>query len=326
MSDVVVRRASPDDLPAIIDLASAALGWRDGEPNRELFDWKHRANAFGPSPMWVAEIDGRLAGFRTFLRWEWERPDGSVARAVRAVDTATHPDFQGRGVFTTLTLGALDELATEGVDFVFNTPNDQSRPGYLKMGWQTVGRLPVRIRLSGPNAVARMASSRVPADKWSLESAAGLAPDEAFAAEGPLGTLLGSQPAPTAYRTHRSPAFFRWRYGLGPLAYRVLLAGSDAAEGFLVFRLRMRGGAVEAVVADVVVPGADVAAEKSLVVELAQVSGADYLIRIDRRRFPPGRFVPLPKQGPIMTWRSVNQTDMPALDAWDVRLGDIELF
>ena len=327
MADVVVRRARPDEAPQILALASAALGWREGEPNEALFNWKHRDNPFGPSPMWVAEVDGELVGFRTFLRWEWDRgPGASTARAVRAVDTATHPDFQGRGIFTKLTLGAIDELIDDDVDFIFNTPNDQSRPGYLKMGWLVVGRLPVRIRPSGAKALVRMASSRVPADKWSLESDAGSSPGEVFSNGAAIDSLLASQPPLSGLRTHRSAPFFRWRYGLGPLAYRVLLAGSDLVDGFLVFRLRLRGGAVEAVVADVVVPGASNEIEQQLVVELARVSGADYLIRIDHRRFPPGRFLPLPRQGPILTWRAVTETTMPTLDRWDVRLGDIELF
>jgi GNAT superfamily N-acetyltransferase len=327
VADVAVRRADDSDLPAILELASAALGWREGEPNEQLFAWKHQTNPFGTSPMWVAEIDGELAGFRTFMRWEWQRRgEEPVARAVRAVDTATHPDFQGQGVFTKLTLGAIDELVADGVDFVFNTPNEQSRPGYLKMGWQVVGRLPVRVRPSGINAIARMASSRVPADKWSLECEVGVGPDEAFADADGVASLLTSQPAAAGLRTNRTVAFLRWRYGLEPLAYRVLRAGRDIVDGFLVFRLRLRGGAVEAVVDDVLVPGASAEIEQQLVLDLAKQSGADYLIRIDHRRFPPGRFVPLPKQGPILTWRAVNQTTMPELAAWDVRLGDIELF
>jgi GNAT superfamily N-acetyltransferase len=326
MSEVVVRRASTVDRPGIVELASAALGWREGEPNEALFDWKHRDNVFGPSPMWVAEIDGRLAGFRTFLRWEWERAGGGSAKAVRAVDTATHPDFQGRGVFTRLTLGAIEELADDGVDFVFNTPNAQSRPGYLKMGWQTVGRLPVRIRPSGLRGLARMVGSRVPAAKWSIPSDVGESPAAVFGDEAAVDALLSSQPDSGGLRTRRSAAFFAWRYGLAPLAYRVLLAGSELVDGFLVFRLRQRGGAVEAVVADVVAPGASAEIEQRLVLSLARTSGADYLIRLDRRRLPPGRFVPLPRQGPIMTWRAVNETAMPPLSAWDVRLGDIELF
>jgi len=327
MSDVVVRRATERELPDILTLAAAALGWREGEPNEALFRWKHRENPFGSSPMWVAEVDGRLAGFRTFVRWQWERDvEPRIAHAVRAVDTATHPDFQGRGIFTKLTLGAIEELASEGIDFVFNTPNDKSRPGYVKMGWKVVGRLPVRVRLSGPSAAVRMVSSRVPADKWSIESDVGLEPSVAFANTAAIGSLLASQPPVRGLRTCRSVAFLRWRYGLGPLAYRVLQATDDAVDGLLVFRLRMRGGAVEAVVDDVIVPEARADVERRLVRELARRSGADYLIRIDHRRLPPGGFVPLPRQGPILTWRAVTEDAMPLLSEWDVRLGDIELF
>jgi GNAT superfamily N-acetyltransferase len=327
MSDVVVRRAHERELPDILTLAAAALGWRDGEPNEALFRWKHRENPFGSSPMWVAEVDGRLAGFRTFVRWQWERDlEPRIAHAVRAVDTATHPDFQGRGIFTKLTLAAIDELADEGIDFVFNTPNAQSRPGYVKMGWKVVGRLPVRVRLCGPSAAARMLTSRVPADKWSIESEAGATPSVAFANAAALGSLLASQPPVRGLRTCRSVGFLRWRYGLEPLGYRVLLATEDAVDGLLIFRLRMRGGAVEAVVDDVIVPEARPDVERRLVRELARRSGADYLIRIDHRRFPPGGFAPLPNQGPILTWRAVTESTMPTLPEWDVRLGDIELF
>jgi GNAT superfamily N-acetyltransferase len=325
MADVQVRRAGEDDVATIIELASAALGWRAGEPNEQLFRWKHRDNAFGPSPMWVAQIDGRLAGFRTFLRWRFVRPDGSIAHAVRAVDTATHPDFQGRGVFTRLTLGALDELATESVDFVFNTPNAQSRPGYLKMGWQVVGRPPVAVRPAGVGALVRMMRARVPAGKWSLPTDVGHDPAEVFADEK-VDELLGGQPAPDGLRTERNRAFYAWRYGLEPLRYRVICVGDDPARGFVVFRLRGRGSAVEAVVADVVVPGGDRRGEGPLLDTLADATHPDYLIRIDRGLRPRHRFVRLPRQGPILTWRAVNQTDMPPLDAWRLTLGDIELF
>jgi len=112
-----------------------------------------------------------------FLRWMFLRPEGGVATAVRAVDTATLPAAQGRGVFTRLTTTAVDELREQGVDFVFNTPNDRSRPGYLKMGWQVVGRVPgaaplpehveqvsargMRICVSVPNAASSKETSRL---------------------------------------------------------------------------------------------------------------------------------------------------------------------
>jgi GNAT superfamily N-acetyltransferase len=135
--DLQIRRVTADDRDAVLRLLARSLG-RDSDPRyEELFAWKHEENAFGRSPAWVATDGDRLAGFRVLMRWEFVE-QGRVVHAVRAVDTATDPDYQGRGIFTRLALHALDELRSE-VDFVFNTPNDQSRPGYLKMGWQVVG-------------------------------------------------------------------------------------------------------------------------------------------------------------------------------------------
>ena len=144
-----IRPAEPEDRDAIITLLQRSLG-SDGDPRYpELFAWKHDTNRFGPSPMWVATDGGRVVAFRALMRWEFVR-GGKVLRAVRAVDTATDPDYQGRGLFRALTMHGLESVRAEGVDFVFNTPNDQSRPGYLKMGWREVGRLPAAVRFTGP--------------------------------------------------------------------------------------------------------------------------------------------------------------------------------
>ena len=61
-------------------------------------------------------------------------------RLLLADEPTGHQDEAwGRGVFRALTMHALDELHARGVSFVFNTPNDQSRPGYMNMGWRPVG-------------------------------------------------------------------------------------------------------------------------------------------------------------------------------------------
>ena len=57
---------------------------------------------------------------------------------VRAVDTATAPDVQRLGIFSRLTTEALEVCRADAVALVFNTPNDKSLPGYVKMGWRLV--------------------------------------------------------------------------------------------------------------------------------------------------------------------------------------------
>jgi GNAT superfamily N-acetyltransferase len=322
---VVVRRAVADDRGAVLDLLALSLGWDRGPEFGDFFDWKHERNVFGQSPGWVALVEGRVVGFRTFLRWEFEHPDGRLRRAVRAVDTATAPDQQGRGIFRRLTLAAIDDLRREGVDFVFNTPNTKSRPGYLKMGWAQVGRLPAAARVMGPGGARRMLASRVPAERWSLPVAAGVPATELFA-DARVETLLGRLPRARGLRTARTTAYLRWRYGHPPLGYRAIVADGDPASGLVVFRVRRRGKATEAAVSDVLVPEGAASTKVELLREVARSTAADYAIIVGTSSLR-ARYVPIPRQGPILTWRQLaDPSSPPQLRDLDLSLGDVELF
>ncbi len=321
-----IRRSTDADLGAAVELAAKALGWVPGKPNAELFGWKHLDNPFGQSPMWLAVRDGQLVGFRAFLRWRFIRPDGSVARAVRAVDTATHPDFQGQGIFTALTNAAVEEMRSEEIDFVFNTPNDLSRPGYLKMGWSTVGHIPVRVRLRSPGAAWRVARARVPAEKWSLPSKAGESAEAVLRDRDAVASLLSECDLATLYRTDRSVDYLAWRYRFAALGYRAICVGGDARRGTCIFRVRRRGAATEATVCELLVPGGQARLGQRLLSEVTRVTRADYLIWSGPRLPPSAGFIPLPRQGPILTWRPLTQLVQPPLADWALTLGDIELF
>lgn len=325
--DIDIRRATGADRPEIIAVCQAALGWRDGDPNADFFAWKHDENAFGPSPMWVAvDPDGRILGVRTFMRWRFRNGSGDPVEAVRAVDTATRPDAQGMGIFSKLTLGALPDLRDDGIDVVFNTPNDKSRPGYLKMGWNVVGRVPVTARFAGPGAVRRVLGSRTGADKWSTPTDVGRPAAEALADPDAVGRLLARQPARKGIATDRTAAFVHWRYRFEPLRYRVLQLGTDLTEGAAVFRVRRRGPSLEVAVCDEWPGTAGRAALARAVAGLCREVGADYVLRVGRGPLGRGGFVRLPGAGPVLTWRSVRRPGTPAMADLDLVLGDVELF
>ena len=266
--------------------------------------------------MWIAVDGDRIAAFRTLMRWEFVR-GGEVLHAVRAVDTATDPDYQGRGLFRALTQHGLEEVRAEGVDFVFNTPNDQSRPGYLKMGWREVGRLPAAVRFSGPSGALAAIRSRVPADRWSLPLDVGEPVHDWLARRGPDGRW----PEPVdvrEVRTNADETFLAWRFGTDLLGYRVV----DDGDAAIIVRARRRGGAVElAVVAEFGERGAT----DRLAGRAAKEAGADYAIRLGQPQMSSG-FNRLPGGGPVLTWRGVGDAGMPPLSNWAVSLGDIELF
>ncbi len=314
--ELALRPATPSDREEVLALLGRSLG-SDGDPRYPaLFAWKHDENVFGPSPMWVATDAGRVVAFRAFMRWEFER-GGRVLRAVRAVDTATDPDYQGKGLFTRLTKLGLEEMRADGVDFVFNTPNSQSRPGYLKMGWREVGHVPAAVRFVGPLGAVAALRSRVPAERWSQPLDVGEPLEEWLR----RGGVAGREHQPTdvrEVRTRTDEAYLRWRFGTPVLHYRVV----DNGEAAVIVRARRRGAATELAL---VAGFGDEPWVDRLAARTAREAGCSYTIRVGRPRASK-LFVPLPGGGPTLTWRAVNDTGMPPLANWALTLGDIELF
>lgn len=315
---------SSADEPSVLALLRDSLGWRGDERDARYFAWKHHHNPSGPSPAWVALEGDRVVGFRAFLRWkmEWQ---GRPMAAVRAVDTATHPDVRNRGVFSRLTLLALEELKADGVAFAFNTPNDQSRPGYLKMGWRTLGHLPVLVRPRRGGSLVALARARVPSEKWSVPTSVGTAVPEALADRRAVADLLATLAPDDRVGTIRTPELLAWRYGFGPLEYRVAMSGSTLGDGCVVFRRRRRGRALELVICDVLVPGGNQAMARRLLHQVLVDSEADFAIRLGGGGEPRAGFLRLPGIGPTLVWRPIAEPRVPKTDDLRLTLGDIEL-
>jgi GNAT superfamily N-acetyltransferase len=343
-SGLTHRPLTEADTPAVLELLTASLaGGPTGTRSAEFFDWKHRRNPFGQSPGLVAEdADGRLAGVRLFLRWQW-RSGGRVIPAVRPVDTATHPDFRGRGIFRDLTLRLLEEVAAD-TELVFNTPNGSSLPGYLKMGWREVGRVPIAIRVARPTAFAlgvRAALARRSAGAprpvaCPLERAA-----DWFA--GPctgLAELLRERAAAdvtdTRLAVRRTPEFLRWRYGDAPgLDYRVLTCHRGGElSGLAVGRPRRRGPLTEFTLADVIVRPGDRGSAARLLRTAAAQSGCDHVAGHPAAGTEAAAaalrsgYLTAPRTGMVLAARTPAgplPADRSTAD-WRFALGDLEVF
>ncbi len=138
--------ATKEEIPAIVELMKLSLGEALMPKSEAYFIWKHFTNPFGTSTILLAKQNEKIIGLRAFMKWQWVNKDGKYL-AVRAVDTATLPSFQGKGVFSKLTQAVVKISETEGASFVFNSPNPISLRGYLKMGWYSIGKMPVKITI-----------------------------------------------------------------------------------------------------------------------------------------------------------------------------------
>jgi GNAT superfamily N-acetyltransferase len=317
-AELEVRRATDADLPQLLELLQASLGWVPDEQYAAFYRWKHHENPFGSSPAWVAVDGGRIVGLRVWLRWRFVR-SGQRWEAVRAVDTATHPAYQGRGIFRLLTTSSLELLREAGVAHVFNTPNEQSRPGYLKMGWEEVGKLPVAVRFLSPMAALRATQARVPADKWSTPTDVARSAAEVIAERHDLRELVAALRS-DRIRTDVDLKFLSWRYGFAPLRYRAV--SDDAGVAF--YRLRRRGPTVECALGHVL--AFDAGAKHQLLKRVAATCGADQVLQISEHPDWRAGYLRLPGAGPVLTWRGLGEARKPPLGAWDLTLGDVELF
>lgn len=146
---MIIREGTSSDTKEIISVLKASLGESKLPKTEEIWQFKHFDNPFGKSLILLAEEDDKIVGVRAFMRWQWQM-GSKVFSAYRAVDTATHPNYQGKGIFKKLTLRALDIAKENGDHFIFNTPNSQSLPGYLKMDWKKVNKLKIHLAPVNP--------------------------------------------------------------------------------------------------------------------------------------------------------------------------------
>jgi GNAT superfamily N-acetyltransferase len=327
------RLAEPADGGALVAMLRRSLGPAMSE---ELWRWKHLESPFGPSPVLLAEAGGRIVGVRAFMRWRFRSGECEV-EAVRAVDTATDPEWRRRGLFSELTRRLAESVREQGAAFVFNTPNRVSRRGYLRLGWSRVARVPVRVRGRPLAALARR-----------------LAPGTAPAAPGacfpPVAELLvrpelpgllaaAESHAEARYRTPRTVPYLAWRYGAAPaLDYSACWSFRAGRGAALVFRRRARGGIDQLLVSEVLASDREAARTlgADLLRRLAAEAGADSLAAIAPRGSLAGdalraaRFLTVPALGPLVTARRLAWTgetpDPLRWRSWCCSLGDLEVF
>jgi GNAT superfamily N-acetyltransferase len=298
-----IRAGVESDIPQIVLLLKLSLGESLMPKSETFWRWKHVDNPFGKSPVLVAEEGGELVGVRAFMRWEWRQGE-KIFRAVRAVDTATHPHWQGKGIFTRLSLHLAEQCKNEGIDFIFNTPNKISKPGYLKMGWEQVGRLPVQMAV---NLIPRKQMVEG-SNSWEMIN------------QHPVWQVKEY----SSLLTNLSPEYLLWRYRDNPNVKYELLSYSGSRPFILVYRRKRISVINEYRIVDLLCYPADVPfaihSMKSIL-PLFSIITASGCLKVSN-------FIGL-HAGPIITIKSLNLPSWKEkinFTNWAPSLGDLELF
>jgi GNAT superfamily N-acetyltransferase len=305
-----IRLSTSADIPSIVLLLKQSLGEELMPKSEAFWNWKHVSNPFGTSPVLLAFEKDELIGVRAFMSWRW-RKGNAVFRAVRAVDTATHPAHQGKGIFKKLTLQLVNHCKEDGVDFIFNTPNASSKPGYLKMGWDTAGKLPITF-LPLLN-FSKKTENFDQYFKWNSKMVKHFVPADMN--EDML-------------RTDFSEAYLQWRYGENPnISYYAIHDETDGKAYLIIFRLKPYRFGVECRICDYFIPAADhVKKAKSHLIAVAKQSGANLVTFSAPGNYKLSAMPPF-AVGPEVTIRPLGGRDTDLSFAnWKPSLGDMEVF
>ncbi len=313
---MIIREAREDDLQSILEVLRASLGESSSKKTEAVWRYKHIDNPFGKSLVLLAEEDGEIVGVRAFMRWQWQLKD-QVFSAFRAVDTATHPNHQGKGIFKKLTLKALEIGKVSGDHFVFNTPNDQSKPGYLKMGWEEVGKISSSIIVQSPfrflkknfvfeypqNSDIQINKSLVELYQKTIEQKSKLF-------------------------TPKSAEYLNWRYARNKIQSYFIYSESDC---FVAAYLKDRGRIKELRISEFILRSSS--GKKNahqFIKELSKQIGAN-IVTISSENTKISPLQVNMKLGPTLTFKDINCTDQTKqaitnLNSWSYSLGDLELF
>jgi GNAT superfamily N-acetyltransferase len=332
--EYTVRPASSSDAEEIVALLKTCLGTSNVPRTLEFWEWKHVKNPFGNSATLVAEKEGKIIGIRVFARWLWHSGDYEIP-TVRAVDTATHPDWRGAGIFSHLTSTLLAQMKSENVSFVFNTPNNISLGGYLKLGWHHVTRLPIWIRPLRPfrMVLKLLFKSQSESDPETSNNV------EAALREDILQRCQESMLKDTRLHTKRLSAYLKWRYADIPgFQYHANSRMEGDAAALIISRTRTRHGLKELSLSEVMVSpdSAGIGLGTDLLKEELSASSANYAVAIAADNTPEQRvlrnlkFIQLKKKGPILVLNQLNKQklnlDVLSWSNWRCSIGDLEIF
>jgi len=214
---VKLDSVAPSD--AIV-LLKAAFGERFTSHSFEkVWHWRHNENPAGHS-LGTACLSAtqELVGLRPFMFFRLAAGDDQLL-AARAGDTAVHPDYQRRGLFSSLTRKGVNNLRRAGVHLIFNTPNEKSGPGYKKLGWTLLGHPVVWVKINKPLSALyqflfhRKTTVEIEAHSYGASVSEGLES---------LLSLVPLNQKEKRIHLEKSPCYLRWRYDDHPVhCYRL---------------------------------------------------------------------------------------------------------
>ena len=139
MSDLEYRALTPSDFDLVRDLYEVTKSrLRADDYDR----WRFFGTPWGDSPAVIA-VDGAICAGLYIVWPTMLELGGEPIPGAQSMDTMTHPDYRGRGLFVELAERTFALAADRGFEVVYGFPNSASYPGFIRrLNFDHVGDVP----------------------------------------------------------------------------------------------------------------------------------------------------------------------------------------
>ncbi|MEG1254249.1 GNAT family N-acetyltransferase [Clostridium sp.] len=114
------------------------------EISDEVFRYKNNENPFlkGNPKIYLVIDENKIIGANSFFPIEIII-DGKTYLGVQSGDTMVLSDYRGKGLFKKVISYAIKDLSQSGYDFIIGFANNNSYPGFIKLGFKKVDELKI---------------------------------------------------------------------------------------------------------------------------------------------------------------------------------------
>ncbi len=322
MSEYTFELYKPSDADKTIDLFSKCFGKRR---SRDDWVWQYHSSPYGQKSI-VCRKGEDLAGFYGVIL----RPmfiDHREVLAGHVMDVMTHPEHQGKGLFTSCAKAAFAASKARDVEYFFGWPNLKALPGHRKVSWKELGKRDIlkHSLQTLPNPDSNFTVERV---SWDSMSKARDDIDRLFFSRmGKLNTVAD-----------RRWRWLDWRFALRPgfsyFAVMCISKSRGSLEGWAVLRKKEFGGRPVGQIVDYLTTGDDKVLEaiESWALHHFASRGCTYAQVLDNggQKIMPTSWQTEPERKLELIVRSTEEsgdgTPSSKLDDWYLTLGDCDIF
>jgi len=247
--DPIIRLATDGDKESVLELLNYVFTQQQRTTFRrdsKYWKWKYQDNPFGNSVLTVAEVNNRIIGVDILLPWEF-KVRGSVISALQPCESAVHPDYRGKGVFTKMRIHGVENARKQDVRLIFNFPNKNSLFTNLSLGWHYLGKIIWWVKILKPANVITGIISTGKAEPVEIDNKYSIDSYHINQVAQRYVSFDG------LLKSNRISGFHEWRYVMHPnRSYGMVHLEKDGDNTIVIFTVNQNGRNREMIIVDLI--------------------------------------------------------------------------